>query len=627
MKCFSRAATVMAAIVLLLATIASATIVVETNGDNRMRNSVPASNWGTLTSMDIVPPGNNTTHGLVAFDNLPALTGAQVASATLRLQAWLGTGHTIEARAVGPLGDPNDPNDGWTELGSSWNNYKPGWAWPNGPGGLGDAPVVADSLTITATDTLYDWDVTTEVKAWLDGNAENNGFLLNAAPGTNTGSDNRLATREDAVNGNQPPRLIIEENLLPPATVFTWEADDVGNWANSDSWSFAGAASQGANSPNHTAIFGGAISTDTTAVTNAHVTVNRIEFANSTQSYNIAGHGSVNLAAATNSSSSLNPTMTVLGNHEVQAAVNLRANASVDVATASTLTFNNALDLMGNTLTKIGVGMVMINNRLTTSGGTVSVQKGTVSGGGIIGGNVNNDGGNVAPGNSPGILEVTGNYNQGSGGTLAIEITGTAGVGEGGHDQLKLGGDASLDGTLDISVNSGGGSYSDPATPGDSDTFVFLTAGTRTGTFATVEYDGSSLTADFGPDGDGSFRDHVGGGLFRNVTYTATTVDFRNLNALEGDADGNKTVDITDFQRFLIGFTGATADWTTGDFNLDNVVDITDFSNDFLPNFAVTGGGTYGPGQSIPEPSALLLLGLGGVLLGYISHTFNKRGE
>ena len=153
---------------------------------------------------------------------------------------------------------------------------------------------------------------------------------------------------------------------------------------------------------------------------------------------------------------------------------------------------------------------------------------------------------------------------------------------------------------------------------GKSDDFVLVLASSRVNHFANVTYDGAALSADFGPDGSGSFRDHVGEGLFRNVTYTPTEVQFRNLLAIHGDADGNRTVDITDFQQFLVGFTGPTSDWTTGDFNLDNVVDITDFSINFLPSFAATGGGTYGPGQSIPEPSTVLLLGLGAALLAHI---------
>ena len=94
---------------------------------------------------------------------------------------------------------------------------------------------------------------------------------------------------------------------------------------------------------------------------------------------------------------------------------------------------------------------------------------------------------------------------------------------------------------------------------------------------------------------------------------------------LRGDTDGvgsifpaPRTVDITDFDNFLNGFTGSCLNWRCGNFNGDNDVDITDFSNHFLPNFIMTGGGTYGPNQSIPEPSTLLLLGMGGLLLAYL---------
>ena len=94
---------------------------------------------------------------------------------------------------------------------------------------------------------------------------------------------------------------------------------------------------------------------------------------------------------------------------------------------------------------------------------------------------------------------------------------------------------------------------------------------------------------------------------------------------LRGDTDGlnmtfdpnapTRTADITDFQDFLIGFTGVGVTWEVGNFDGDNDVGITDFSTHFLPNFLATGGGTYGPNQSTPEPSAMVLWGVGGVLL------------
>ena len=200
----------------------------------------------------------------------------------------------------------------------------------------------------------------------------------------------------------------------------------------------------------------------------------------------------------------------------------------------------------------------------------------------------------------------------GSGSTTLMELADT---GAGQYDQL-IAGTVQIAGSLNLQPIDG---YVSPVVRGESDNFVLVLAGSRVNHFPNVTYDGAALSADFGPDGSGSFRDHVGEGLFRNVTYTPTEVQFRNLLALHGDADGNRTVDITDFEQFLVGFTGPTSDWTTGDFNLDNVVDITDFANHFLPSFAATGGGTYGPGQSIPEPSTVLLLSLGVALLAYVT--------
>src|SRR5207247_1342766 len=49
---------------------------------------------------------------------------------------------------------------------------------------------------------------------------------------------------------------------------------------------------------------------------------------------------------------------------------------------------------------------------------------GTLLGSGTVGGALTNSG-TVAPGNSPGIITVNGDYTQSSGGSLAIEIQGT----------------------------------------------------------------------------------------------------------------------------------------------------------------------------------------------------------
>ena len=187
----------------------------------------------------------------------------------------------------------------------------------------------------------------------------------------------------------------------PPATTFTWTQDGVGDWSEQDNWTFDGTAPAGvpANNPNHTAIFGDSITTSTTVVTNAAVTLNRIEFENTTNGYVVGGHGSVNMAATT-AAQSVNPTMSVQGTHQFQGIVNLHNSTTVDVASGSALSFNNILNLNGTLLTKTGDGEIAINNILTASGGTLNCDEGICSGSGTIGGDLNNLGGTISPGNS-----------------------------------------------------------------------------------------------------------------------------------------------------------------------------------------------------------------------------------
>jgi len=129
----------------------------------------------------------------------------------------------------------------------------------------------------------------------------------------------------------------------------------------------------------------------------------------------------------------------------------------------------------------------------------------------------------------------------------------------------------------------------------------------------TVNYEGTPLTTHF-VNGD-SFRSHQGAGRFRNMTYTLTTVVLQNLFAYPGETEGDRDVDITDFNVMATNFdpsgnNSATNDWTTADFDEDGDVDITDF-NSLATNFAPGG---YGGTSAVPEPSSLVLL-----LLGFVS--------
>ncbi len=112
--------------------------------------------------------------------------------------------------------------------------------------------------------------------------------------------------------------------------------------------------------------------------------------------------------------------------------------------------------------TTVDGGALLLNTGLAVdiAGGA------TLSGSGTINGGVSNDG-TLAPGNSPGIITINGDYTQNAGGTLDIEIAGTNPLTP-DFDQLIVNGTVTLAGALD-GVPFGG------VTPGPGDSFQLIT--------------------------------------------------------------------------------------------------------------------------------------------------------
>jgi Ca2+-binding RTX toxin-like protein len=180
--------------------------------------------------------------------------------------------------------------------------------------------------------------------------------------------------------------------------------------------------------------------------------------------------GNVNGELANLSGATITRT-TSAGTAQVQTPTTTNAG-TIDIATG-TLSFTGSspsLDQTGG-LTQVASGATLgLSNGMVLSGGTLG-------GFGTVAGSVSNTGGTVAPGTSPGILRITGDYTQGSGGTLLVEVNGSTPGTQ--FDQLDVGGVASLDGTLDIDNGAG----HDPP-PGAS--FGVVRSATRTGSFASV---------------------------------------------------------------------------------------------------------------------------------------------
>jgi fibronectin-binding autotransporter adhesin len=143
-------------------------------------------------------------------------------------------------------------------------------------------------------------------------------------------------------------------------------------------------------------------------------------------------------------------------------------------ASANTSSVNGQIDQTG-----AGAEVVVPAGTKLQLGNTLLLKAGTLRGSGTVSGSVENTGGVVKPGESPGTLTLTGNYLQGAGGRIEIEVAGT-GVGQ--YDRLALGGSATLGGTLALNPTAG---FAESSAVGNN--IPFLTYGSSVaGGFSTT---------------------------------------------------------------------------------------------------------------------------------------------
>jgi hypothetical protein len=170
-----------------------------------------------------------------------------------------------------------------------------------------------------------------------------------------------------------------------------------------------------------------------------------------------------------------------------------------------TLTFNNSFIANSSTITVQALSTLQVGGSFSQSAGHTTidgalnlaqlfaVNGGLLSGSGTISGSVSNAAGQVAPGDSPGLLTITGNYAQASSGQLDIELGGT--TPGAGYDQLVVGNAATLDGAIDVDLVNG-------FAPLVGEQFDVLTRASGSGTFsATLSDDpGLTYTVDYHPN-------------------------------------------------------------------------------------------------------------------------------
>lgn len=270
-------------------------------------------------------------------------------------------------------------------------------------------------------------------------------------------------------------------------------------------------------------------------------------------------------------------------------------NANLTFGTGSNLQNDGTLNLIDST----------INGDVTTSSGSQINIAGTVVFNGQVSGSPTFSGtnnliqfnGGLAPGDSPGELNIEGTVELGATNTLFIELAGT--TPGSGHDTLFVGEDVILDaGTaLDVQLLDGFALGPNQQFP------IIEQSGALAGQFAGLG-EGDVVGNFAGVD---LFIGYGGGDGNDVVLYTASA-------ALLGDMDCDGDVDFDDIDDFVLGLTNpqgyenqfGVPPATKGDTDEDGDLDFDDI-DDFV---AILNNPVSGVRQTVPEPSTAVLLSL-----------------
>ena len=276
----------------------------------------------------------------------------------------------------------------------------------------------------------------------------------------------------------------------------------------------------------------------------------------------------------------------------VDKAARLVVAGGVASAASVTLTAGGQIDLSAG---RLAVG------QLDLTGGTLIMTGGSLNADGVEG-DFQMQGGLFSLSQSPGQTVIHGAYSQSTNSMLGIELNGPV-VGT-DYDQLLVSDTAVLAGTLGVTTGFTPITGVSPGVIGQ--TFAIVTHGGSSGSFETV------------------VGSHGGSGIFYDVDYNKNDVTLGAWQALPGDSDGDRDVDVTDFNVLSDHFdtTGSQHTWVEADFDGDRDVDLTDF--DILAANFIPGG--YGGGQSsiaVPEPAAFLAALVGFLLLAWSTRKRN----
>jgi filamentous hemagglutinin family protein len=215
----------------------------------------------------------------------------------------------------------------------------------------------------------------------------------------------------------------------------------------------------------------------------------------------LAGAGAINITGGTidmPASSTVNWTATgpmtntgtmTLSNRTISSAITNSGVINSDGALTFTQLFTNQGTFSANAGTTTfvagltqGAGTTLLNGGDIV--GDVTLNGGVLGGSGVITGNVTLNAGSLAPGFSPGTIDIVGDLFLGAASSTDIELWGTT---SGLYDLITVTGNATLGGTLNVTTGNG-------YLPAVGDTISFMTYGTNGGSYAASNLPASTYT-------------------------------------------------------------------------------------------------------------------------------------
>ena len=282
----------------------------------------------------------------------------------------------------------------------------------------------------------------------------------------------------------------------------------------------------------------------------------------------------------------INPT----GNLTVDTGATFNANAPTTV--------DGTINLAGGTMDATDINLNP-SGAFNFTGGTLHVDNFT--------GTLDNTGGTLAPGHSPGITTITEDYSQASTATLQIEVlnpaTPTPGAGA-DNDQLNITANVSFAGTLEIVPLPDNGPLTDAFPGALGTTFDILNYGTRTPDTYFDTITGTLLATDFAL------------APLHNEFFTGIIL----RASIPGDLNLDNKVSVADLSFFALNFNTTPGlyneasnqnSWELGDFNTDGAITVADLSLLALNfGFELLPDGTTTPPTPLTFAAAAYFIGI-----------------